>query len=112
MILHLDRLNFAEILKIVSASANIDADIFEKDYIESIRRKEEYKRIGGVSVDIEIKDFAFFKDEFSDNIKKAFLNMQEKYILADRFMISIEELSNALKEIKEKLISGKTEIRI
>ena len=43
------------------------------------KRQEEKVRIGGIDENTEIKDFNYFKLEFSDELIKEFKNMQNKY---------------------------------
>lgn len=67
------------------------------------KRQEEKVRIGGIDENTEIKDFNYFKLDFSDELIKEFENMQNKYVLNDKYKISIEEVKNILKEIYNKV---------
>lgn len=67
------------------------------------KRQEEKVRIGGIDGNIQIKDFNYFKLEFSDKLIKKFENMQNKYVLNDKYKVSIDEVKNILKEIYNKI---------
>lgn len=67
------------------------------------KRQEEKVRIGGIYENTEIKDFNYFKLEFSDELIKEFENMQNKYVLNDKYKASIDEVKNILKEIYNKV---------
>jgi len=68
------------------------------------KRQEEKLRIGGIDENIDIKDFSYFKLEFSNELIKEFENMQNKYVLNDKYKISIEEVKDILKELYENII--------
>ena len=63
------------------------------------KRQEEKVRIGGIDENTPIKDFNYFKLEFNDELIKKFENMQNKYVLNDKYKMTIEEVKNILKEI-------------
>lgn len=67
------------------------------------KRQEEKVRIGGIDENTEIKDFNYFKLDFNDVLIKEFENMQYKYVLNDKYKISIEEVKNILKQIYNKI---------
>lgn len=67
------------------------------------KRQEEKVRIGGIDENTEIKDFNYFKLEFSDELIKEFENMQNKYVLNDKYKVNIDEVKNVLKEIYNKI---------
>ena len=67
------------------------------------KRQEEKVRIGGIHEDTEIKDFNYFKLEFNDELIKEFENMQNKYVLNDKYKVSIDEVKNILKEIYNRI---------
>jgi hypothetical protein len=75
----------------------------EMKRIEAIRRREEVRRIGGIQADTEIKDFVFLSKTLDFKIMDMFLEMQEKYVLEDRFIITGEELKMVLRNIYEAL---------
>lgn len=63
------------------------------------KRQEEKVRIGGIDENTKIKDFNYFKLEFNDGLIKEFENMQNKYVLNDKYKVSIEEVKNVMKVI-------------
>ena len=67
------------------------------------KRQEEKVRIGGIDENTPIKEFNYFKLEFSDELIKEFQNMQNKYVLNDKYKVSIDEAKNILKEIYNKI---------
>lgn len=67
------------------------------------KRQEEKVRIGGIDENTPIKEFNYFKLEFSDELIKEFENMQNKYVLNDKYKVSIDEVKNILKEIYNKV---------
>jgi hypothetical protein len=75
----------------------------EMKRIEAIRRREEVRRIGGIQADTEIKDFVFLSKTLDSKDIDMFLEMQEKYVLEDRFIIAGEDLKVVLRNIHEAL---------
>lgn len=67
------------------------------------KRQEEKVRIGGIDENTQIKDFNYFKLQFSDELIKEFENMQNKYVLNDKYKVSIEEVKNILKQIYNRM---------
>ncbi|MDO5556508.1 MAG: nucleotidyl transferase AbiEii/AbiGii toxin family protein [Clostridia bacterium] len=67
------------------------------------KRQEEKVRIGGIDEKTEIKDFNYFKLEFSDELIKNLENMQNKYVLNDKYKVSIDEVKKVLKKIYNKI---------
>lgn len=63
------------------------------------KRKEENVRIGGINADTKIKDFNYFKLNFSKELMQEFNNMQYKYVLDDKYKITIDEVKKRLLEI-------------
>lgn len=63
------------------------------------KRKEESVRIGGINSDTNIKDFNYFKLDFSKELIQEFNNMQYKYVLDDKYKITIDEVKKRLLEI-------------
>lgn len=63
------------------------------------KRQEEKVRIGGIDENIQIKDFNYLKLEFSKELIKEFENMQNKYVLNDKYKVNIDEVKNILKQI-------------
>ncbi len=67
------------------------------------KRQEEKVRIGGIDENTQIKDFNYFKLEFNNKLIKEFENMQNKYVLNNKYKIKIDEVKNILKQIYNKL---------
>ena len=67
------------------------------------KRQEEKVRIGGIDENTEIKDFNYFKLEFSDELIKEFKNMQNKYVLNNKYKVSIDEVKYILKQIYTRI---------
>lgn len=67
------------------------------------KRQEEKVRIGGIDENSKIKDFDYFKLEFSEGLIKTFENMQNKYVLNDKYKFSIDEVKDILKKIYNKI---------
>ncbi len=67
------------------------------------KRQEEKLRIGGIDENIDIKDFTYFKLEFNNELIKEFENMQNKYVLNDKYKISIEKVKDILKQLYDKI---------
>ena len=63
------------------------------------KRKEEKARIGGIDANLPIKNFNYFKLEFSDELVKDFENMQNKYVLNDKYKVSLNNVKNVIKQI-------------
>ena len=80
-------------------------DTDEVNRIEDIRRREEVKRVGGVSADIKICDFAIFGESLDNAAVDMFLEMQDKYVLMDEYRVTADELKTALARIYKLLIS-------
>ena len=75
----------------------------ELNKIIQYKRQEERVRIGGIDENTKIKDFNYFKLEFSDELIKEFVNMQNKYVLNEKYKIGIDEVKNILKEIYNRI---------
>ena len=67
------------------------------------KRQEEKVRIGGIDENTEIKDFNYFKLEFNDELIKEFENMQNKYVLNEKYKVSVDEVKNILKQIYNRV---------
>lgn len=67
------------------------------------KRQEEKVRIGGIDENTEIKDFNYFKLDFSDELIKKFENMQNKYVLNDKYKVGMDEVKNILKQIYTRI---------
>ena len=67
------------------------------------KRQEEKARIGGIDENTQIKNFNYLKLNFSYNLIKEFENMQNKYVLNDKYKVSIDEVKYILKQLYNKL---------
>ena len=65
----------------------------------SYKRQEESVRKGGIEANLKIKDFTYLKQEFNENLLKEFEDMQNKYVLNDRYKIGLSEVKDALNKI-------------
>lgn len=66
------------------------------------KRKEERLRTDGIRGDIKIKDFSYLKCNFDNEFIYKFKNMQEKYIINDKYKIDMNTIKNTLQHIKQK----------
>ena len=74
-----------------------------KKYLEqliSYKRQEENVRKGGIDPNIKIKEFSYLKQEFDEDLLQAFENMQNKYVLNDKYKIDIKQIKDSLDIIK------------
>ena len=67
------------------------------------KRQEEKARIGGIDENTQIKNFNYLKLNFSYSLIKEFENMQNKYVLNDKYKVSIDEVKYILKQLYNKL---------
>lgn len=65
------------------------------------KRKEESVRTNGIMENIKIKDFSYLKCNFNNEFINKFENMQDKYIINDKYKIDMNKIKNILKNIKE-----------
>ncbi|MCL2019195.1 MAG: nucleotidyl transferase AbiEii/AbiGii toxin family protein [Oscillospiraceae bacterium] len=82
---------------------NFLTDKSELARMEIIRRREEQVRVGGVSPDVQIADFDIFKLPLPKEAYSAFDSMQAKYVLQDKYEISVKVLNETLASIHEAL---------
>lgn len=66
-------------------------------------KRQEKIRIGGIDEKTAIKDFSYFKLEFSDSLIREFENMQNKYVLNDKYKFSIEQVKEILNKIHRQM---------
>lgn len=66
------------------------------------KREEEKIRTDGVSSEIKIKDFSYLNCNFEDEFIEKFNNMQNKYIINEKYKIDMKQIENTLQSIKEK----------
>ena len=78
----------------------------DKDELNKLidyKRQEEKIRIGGIDEKTAIKDFSYFKLEFSDSLIREFENMQNKYVLNDKYKFSIDQVKEILNKIHRQM---------
>lgn len=93
-------------ISILSQNESIKELLNNKSELEKLiayKRKEESVRIGGIDSNTKIKDFNYFKLDFNNELIQEFNNMQYKYLLDDKYRISIDEVKRRLEKIYEKL---------
>lgn len=78
---------------------NLLNNIDELNKLIRYKREEESIRIGGINADTKIKDFNYFKLYFSEELIQEFNNMGHKYVLNDRYKITIAEVKKRLSQI-------------
>lgn len=78
---------------------NLLKDKEELEKLMSYKRQEEMIRIGGIDPNLKIKDFSYLKQNFSDNLLKEFENMQNKYVLNDKYKLDINDVKSTLSRI-------------
>ena len=89
-------------ITILAQTKEIKALLQDKKELEkliSYKRQEENIRKGGIASNIKIKDFTYFKQNFNNDLLKEFENMQNKYVLNDKYKITINKVKNTLDEI-------------
>ena len=95
-------------ITILAQTKEIKALLNNKEELEkliSYKRQEESIRKGGIGANIKIKDFTYLKQQFSEELLQEFENMQNKYVLNDKYKIEIIKVKNTLNEfIKNKNI--------
>ena len=73
------------------------------DKLIKYKRLEEKVRIGGIDENISIKDFSYFKLQFSNELIKEFENMQNKYVLNDKYKLSMNVVKDILKQLNDRI---------
>lgn len=91
MNLHLNKELFKDMIDTLNTRTGISIDIIEKDYYVCLILEELSKKQNKIK--------AYFKLNFDDKLIKEFENMQNKYILNDKYRISIDKVKTILKEI-------------
>ena len=76
----------------------------EFNQIVGYKRKEEIFRYGGVDEKIAIKDFRYFNMKYDKEFLNDFNYMQDKYIYNSEYRINIDEVKEALNQIKKRLV--------
>lgn len=75
----------------------------ELDKLITYKRQEEKIRIGGISENLSIQNFSYFTLDFSNDLITAFENMQNKYVLNEKYKIGIEQVKKILPQLHSKL---------
>ena len=65
------------------------------------KRQEEKARKGGIDANAKIRDFTYLKADFNEELLKEFKNMQDKYVLNEKYKISINEVEYVLNEMAQ-----------
>lgn len=89
-------------ITIIAQTNEIKELLQNKDELEkliSYKRQEETIRKGGIDANIKIKDFTYLKQDFNEDLLKEFDNMQNKYVLNNKYKIGISEVKKTLNEI-------------
>lgn len=75
----------------------------ELNKLINYKRQEEKVRIDGIDEKTEIKNFSYFKLGFSNSLIREFENMQNKYVLKDKYKFSIDQVKDILNKIHGKI---------
>ena len=78
----------------------------DKDELNKLidyKRQEEKVRIGGIDEKTAIKDFSYFKLEFSDSLIREFENMQNKYVFNYKYKFYIDQVKEILNKIHRQM---------
>ena len=89
-------------ITILSKTEDIKNLLNNKNELQKLityKRQEETIRKGGIDANTKIKDFTYLSQDFNKDLLKEFENMQNKYVLNDKYKITISEVKNALNEI-------------
>ena len=89
-------------ISVLSQNENIKKLLNDKTELEkliSYKRQEESIRKGGIDANTKIKDFNYFKLDFSNELVQEFENMQYKYVLDDKYKIMIDEVKKRVSKI-------------
>lgn len=77
------------------------SDVDELKKMIEYKREEEKNRKGGISTLTKIRDFEYMKLDFSNNLIKAFDDMQRIYVLDDLSKITLDELKASIRKLYE-----------
>ena len=75
----------------------------ELDKLIAYKRQEEKVRIGGISENLSIQNFSYFTLDFNNDLITEFENMQNKYVLNEKYKINIEQVKEILPQLHAKL---------
>lgn len=71
-------------------------------YIVQLKRQEEVNRLGGVSANLKMSDFGYFKGLIGDSeFSNSFQTMQNIYVLDKREVISEDKIFSAIKQLRD-----------
>ena len=82
-------------ISILSQNESIIELLNNKEEIEKMilnKRQEVNYRIGGIDSNLKIKYFNYFKLIYNENLIQEFKNMQQKYVLNDKYKRTINEV--------------------
>ena len=65
----------------------------------SYKRQEEKVRIGGIDSNTKIQDFNYFKLNFDNELIQEFNNMQNKYVIDDKYKITMDYAKDEISKI-------------
>ena len=89
-------------ISILYQNDTINKLLKNKNEIEKLilyKRQEEKIRIGGIDANTKIKNFNYFKLDFNDELINEFNNMQYKYVLNDKYKVTIDYAKDVISEI-------------
>ncbi len=85
---------------------NLLKDTKEFSKLIDYKRQEEIYRKGGIDFNTKLSDFTYLALDYSDEFIKEFNNMQEKYVLNEKFKVSIDDAKKVLINLKEIFITN------
>lgn len=104
--MHMDTSKHLYDISVLFNNDKIQKLLKDKDELNKLidyKRQEEKVRIGGIDEKTAIKDFNYFKLEFSDALIREFENMQNKYVLNDKYKFSINQVKEILNNIHRQM---------
>ena len=94
-------------ISILFSNAKIQKLLDNKEELDELlkyKRLEEKVRIGGIDENIQIKDFNYFKLNFSNELIKEFENMQSKYVLNEKYKVRMNTVKDILNQLYDRII--------
>ena len=76
-------------------------DKYQLKKLISYKRKEEHFRLGGINESKKIIDFDYMKLKFNDDLISAFNKMQKIYVLDEESIITMEDVYDTIKKLKD-----------
>jgi len=93
-------------LTVLSGLKNIQLLLDSKEqlgYLVSLKRREELSRKGGISEDLKITDFTYFRGlAANSDFQTAYKNMQSKYVFSKEDLININEVIKTVSGLKDR----------